>query len=343
MKNILLLLLFITLSSCLGQPDTTAEREPSMLKTSSLHLQQPTEKSAGIVYFSQDNGMTWENKSNGLPEEISIGSGGIATSSHSLGILTKEYGVYLFDFQQNAWLNIPTERQIIQSNPGALVFYNNSMYIGTQFGGVFASNNRGKTWTATNTGLGNTTIRRFATIGGVLYVGTNDGLYSYNETLGAWKLEYGQASLQVNGITEFEGSIYIGTNQGIFKAEKKVHKWVHILPHHSLHNISSDDNTMYAMTYNELLLSSHDGITWQSIQSGLPKGLYTFNVIHNNNAIFAGQWDGVYRKDSSLEDWKYSSNGLPSTFAATNITSYNGILVISCSERKTKAGITTEK
>jgi hypothetical protein len=97
------------------------------------------------------------------------------------------------------------------------------------------------------------------------------------------------------------------------------------------------------MTYNELLLSSYDGLTWQTIQSGLPGNLYTFNVIKNNTVVFAGQWDGIYRKDISSEDWKHSSNGLPDKFAATNLKSYNGILIISCSERKIKSVLTTEK
>jgi hypothetical protein len=43
------------------------------------------------------------------------------------------------------------------------------------------------------------------------------------------------------------------------------------------------------MTYNELFSSADKGESWQSIQKGLPKELYTFNVIKNYNAVFAGQ------------------------------------------------------
>lgn len=336
MKKIIAILLSIILSSCNGETKSTVKADPTKINTDSIKIKKSIENSEGIVYFSYDNGMNWENKSGGLPEKISIGLGGIATSANSLGIATKEYGVYLFDFQKNNWINIPTDSQIIQSNPGALAFYKNNIYIGTQFAGIFTSNNQGKTWTIENFGIGNLTVRKFAEIDNLLYVGTNDGFYSYNETLHKWELEYGENYLQVNGITEFEGSIYIGTNQGIFKTNKNIKNWVHILPDHSLHNISSDNNTIYAMTYNELLLSSYDGLTWQSIQSGLPENLYTFNVIKNNSTVFAGQWDGIYRKDISSEDWKYSSNGLPDKFAATNLKSYNGILIISCSERKIK-------
>ena len=343
MKNNILILLLITLNSCNGQTKSNSEIESSIVITDTSNLKRPIEKSEGIVYFSNDNGLNWENKSDGLPEKISIGLGGISTSSNSLGIATKEYGVYLFNFQKNSWVNIPTDSQIIQSNLGALTFYNNNIYVGTQFGGIFTSNNQGKTWTSNNLGLGNLTIRRFAEIDNKLYVGTNDGFYYYNEELNKWDLEFGQNTLQVNGITEFQESIFIGTNQGIFTTNKKTKNWKQLLSNHSLHNISSDDKTIFAMTYNELLLSSDGGITWQKNQSGLPKSLYTFNVIKSNNTLLAGQWDGIYRKDISSEEWKNSSNGLPNKFAAKNIKSYKGFLIISCSERKLKEGMTTEK
>jgi photosystem II stability/assembly factor-like uncharacterized protein len=345
MKYKTLLLFLIILNSCNGQTKSTVGKGLKTINIEAVNLKKTPEKSEGIVYFSSDDGISWENKSDGLPARISVGLGGIATSATLLGIATKENGIYLFDFQKNSWVNIPTDNKIIQSNLGALTFFKNNIYVGTQFGGIFTSGNQGKTWTTNNLGLGNLTIRRFAEIDNRLCVGTNDGFYFYNETLNAWELAYGQQSLQVNGITEFEGNIYIGTNQGIFKRNKKTENWIQILANHSLHNISSDNNTIYAMTYNALLLSSDNGgRTWQSQQSGLPPNLYTFNVLKNKNTVLVGQWDGIYRRDASKsEAWKHSSNGLPNKFAAINLKLYHGIFIISCAERRLKAGTTSEK
>ncbi|ULQ52675.1 WD40/YVTN/BNR-like repeat-containing protein [Flavihumibacter fluvii] len=317
MKNTLLILLLSILNSCNGQ-DKGAE---------------------GIVYFSRDKGMTWKNTSDGLPEKISIGLGGIAASTSMLGLATKEDGIFIFDFKANKWLSIPTDEQIIKSNPGGLIFFKNEIFVGTQFGGIFSSTNQGKNWTSKNSGLGNLTVRKFAEIDNTLYAGTNDGLYSYNEVLKKWKFEYGQSSLQVNGIAELDGTIYIATNKGIYTPAGNSKNWKQVFPGHSLHNISSSENTIYAMAYNELFSSADRGKSWQSIQSGLPKGLYTFNVTKNHTTVFAGQWDGVYRKDGPGEAWKYSGNGLPGGFAATNLKTYHGILIISCSERKLKQGM----
>lgn len=119
--------------------------------------------------------------------------------------------------------------------------------------------------------------------------------------------------------------------------------WINSSPQFNMHNISSDKNQLYAMTYNELLLSSTDGKNWQSIQSGLPKDLYTFNVVNHNNLILAGQWDGIYKKTNNNAMWELSSNGLPPKFAVTNLKAYNNILIISTSERKLKEGMTIKK
>jgi photosystem II stability/assembly factor-like uncharacterized protein len=149
--------------------------------------------------------------------------------------------------------------------------------------------------------------------------------------------------MQVNGITEFDGSLIIGSNQGAFATPNDRKAWKQILTDRSLHNISSDENTIYAMVYNELLSSTDNGLSWQNIQNGLPAGLYTFNVIKKGNSVFAGQWDGVYRKDKINEIWKSYSNGLPKKFAITNMTSYNGIIVVSGSKRKLKVGMNSDK
>lgn len=54
---------------------------------------------------------------------------------------------------------------------------------------------------------------------------------------------------------------------------------------------------------------------------------------------FAGQWDGIYSKTKFNNTWELSNKGLPEKFAATNLQAFNGILVITTSERKLKAGI----
>lgn len=325
--------MLLILFSCKGQSSNNKDIEPSVVKSDTI--QNGNEKINGIVYFSMDNGYSWKNASSGIPQNVRIGLGGVASSGKLLGIATKEYGVFIYNLNDNIWVKIPTEQRIIDGNIGALIFYKNAVYVGTQFNGIFLSTDKGKTWATRNSGLNNLTIRRFFEFENKLYVCTNGGFYVFDEKASKWKLEYRGNSLQVNGAAVFNELIYIASNKGVYRKDKD-NSWENVLPDNSVHNISSDCGHLYAMTYSELLLTSKDGIHWQSMQEGLPNNMYTFNVLKQNEMVFAGQWDGIYRKMSIDNKWKKSSNGLPANFAVTNLKSFNGVLVITTSERKLK-------
>jgi hypothetical protein len=185
-KTYILILLTLLLNSCHAQAPANSKASGG---NSVPNVSQQAAQN-GIVYFSYDNG---------LPEKVSIGLGGIAASNQLLGIATKSTGVYLYNFNAAVWINVPTDKQIIEANIGALAIIDSTIFVGTQFKGVF------------------------------------------------------------------------------FQQTDK--SWVNSSPHLSLHNISADKNQLFAMTYNALLLSSTDGRTWHSQQNGLPKELYTFNVL----------------------------------------------------------------
>jgi ligand-binding sensor domain-containing protein len=337
-KILLIIFMTLTLKPCNSQ---TIENT-TVTDINSLQNEPKKENQNGIVYFSYDNGINWVNSSNGLPEKIQIGLGGIATSNQIIGIATKDNGVYCYNFKTTIWENIPTDPQIIAANIGALAIIDSVIFVGTQFQGVFYTTDNGKNWKNLNTGLNNLTIRRLCEFNNTLYACTNDGFYRLNKNLEQWKLEFGQNSLQTNGATFYHGTIYLATNKGIF-SQQTDQSWLNSSPQFTMHNISSDENQLFAMTYNELLLSSTDGKNWQSQQSGLPKELYTFNVLNHNHTILAGQWDGIYKKNNGNTIWELSSEGLPTKFAVTNLKAFNDILIISTSERKLKEGMTTDK
>jgi hypothetical protein len=71
------------------------------------------EPEKGIVYFSTDNGQTWENTSAGLPDNIFLSD--IAVAPGFLGLTTKQHGIFLFNFAKKEWsalATIPTADEI---------------------------------------------------------------------------------------------------------------------------------------------------------------------------------------------------------------------------------------
>ena len=263
------------------------------------------EPKKGIVYFSTDNGQTWENTSAGLPENIFLSD--IATAPGFLGLSTKQHGIFLFNFAKNEWsalATIPTTDEI-----NALHFHQGKILVGTKNNGLFISPDLGKTWTPFSRGLKNLAIRKLTYLEQKLYAGTNGGLYVLQESTNQWTSEHAETGLQVNGMRALDGDLYAGTNRGIFKKSKGERDWKQIMPGRSLHNLGVDRKNIYALTYSELFISNDKGATWKSDQTGMPPK-YTFQVIEKDNTLLAGQWDGVYIK-RGLEGWALSNQGLP--------------------------------
>lgn len=281
----------------------------------------------GIVYFSADNGQTWENKSKGLPDGIFLSD--IAVAPGFLGLSTKYNGIFLFNFQKDEWS--PLEAIPVKDDEiNTLYFHRGKILVGTKNNGVFISPDAGKSWMPYSKGLKNHTIRKLVMIGKTLYAGSNNGLYVLDELNSSWLLVYGGNNLQVNGIRELDGNVYIGTNQGIFKRSKNETVWKQIMPNRSLHNLGVDRKNIYALTYSELFISSDGGASWLSSQKGMPPK-YTFQVIEKDNTVLAGQWDGVYVK-TSAQGWKLSNNGLPPNFPVLELV-VNGSTVVAGSSQ----------
>lgn len=291
-----------------------------------LFNNNPKDTNKGIVYFSFDNGKSWVNRSRGLPDNIFLSD--MVVSNGFLGLTTKNNGLFFFDFNTKEWKamrSVPTDNDEIN----ALHFHENKLFAGTKNSGVFISMDNGSNWAPYNEGLQHLTIRKLTMIGDTFYACTDGGLYVHNKLSNKWKLEYGHVSLQVNGVRELNGELFIGTNKGAFR--KKNNKWELVMANRSLHNIGTDRKNVYALTYSELFISSDNGATWHSDQKGMPDGMYTFQVVENDNTILAGQWDGVYIKTES-QGWAQSSGGLPHKFPVLEIVVTSDFIVAGSSQ-----------
>ncbi|MGZ8558185.1 MAG: WD40/YVTN/BNR-like repeat-containing protein [Chitinophagaceae bacterium] len=323
MKIILSILFFANLTAWKYDSSGMNKSETELDDFFSACSVDRADNSNGLIYFSFDNGASWEEKSTGLPADINLTD--LAVSGELLVASTKQHGIFIYDFRKNSWSNT-LAKPATSKNIDVVNIYKSKIYIGTQDDGIFITSDNGKSWKKYNNGLQNLTIRRIAVIDNEIFVGTNAGLYSLNEQENKWDFEFGHSMLQVNGITELGGEIYIGTNQGVYKSNKQFRNWKQTMTNISLHNISADNQNVYALAYNELFSSADKGTTWQSVQQGLPKGLYTFQLRQKGDNVFIGQWDGVYKKGGPGK-WTHISTGIPGKFAITELVIYKNIII----------------
>ena len=279
-----------------------------------------------IVYYSSDDGESWSPMDSGLPDSLFLSD--IATDGETLALSTKQHGIYLYDFKGKKWL-ATLAKPHKTDNVNVVFFYKGKLLAGTENKGIFLSADSGRSWMPFSTGLNNQTIRRLTMIGSQLYAGTNAGLYHLDESQNKWIWLFGHATLQVNGIAGFRNDLFIATNKGLFKSSGNHTSWHDVMPGRSLHNISADDQLIYAQVYGDLVQSADHGASWNKIQEGLPP-LYTFHVKKIHNTTLAGQWDGVYKKTSS-DRWVRASKGLPEKFPAIEMLIYKDLVITASS------------
>ena len=283
-----------------------------------------TEK--GIIYLSNNNGASWNNISNGFPENVMLSD--IDINGNIIGVATKKHSIFFYNFITEKWQTVFNKPTLVDID--AILFSEDKIFVGSRGEGIFLSKNSGESWVPFNYGLENLTIRRLVKHDNTIYACTNGGLFTLEENSEQWYKEFGDKFLQVNGITFLDNEVFIATNQGGYKTNINQKNWQKMPLDYSFHNISVSGETLYALAYNELFASNDKGNNWQNDQAGIPKGMYTFQLLQTNNYTLAGQWDGIYKKDYTT-NWIKWNKGLPTKIPITELKGNENFLVAASS------------
>jgi photosystem II stability/assembly factor-like uncharacterized protein len=161
--------------------------------------------------------------------------------------------------------------------------HQNSIILGTEGQGTFASTNAGASWLPRNTGMLGTAgrvVRRLSN--GDLLLGTDlgDGIWISTTMAASWtKLDSFPTSNAVTGIelTSNPSVVYAAAyGSGIYKSTDGGHIW-HITDSASINHFvrelivhPSDPNTVYAGTGNGVYKTTNGGTGWFAVNTGIP-------------------------------------------------------------------------
>lgn len=127
----------------------------------------------GKIFYSNDNGVTWQDKSTGLPpQKISV----IYGSGNNLFAGTDGSGIYKSTDGGSNWNNASSG--INNDTIKDILFVNGTLFAATWGGGVFQSTNMGVTWTGFSSGLMNLHVNGLTSSDGKLHAATDAGVYS---------------------------------------------------------------------------------------------------------------------------------------------------------------------
>ncbi|MBK7965391.1 MAG: T9SS type A sorting domain-containing protein [Bacteroidetes bacterium] len=190
-----------------------------------------------------------------------------------------------------------------------------TIYVGTDYGGVFVSNNHGNSWTCMTSGLNNNTrIHDLKVRGDTIVAATNLGSISYlvkNST--NWIHSIGPIfpgiySFSILGDSIFaidQFNVHLSTDFGI--------SWTVIntgLPTNIfLSDLAIIGNNIYLGTpYNSVYTSSTSNIFWTQIKNGMTN-YYVNSLDTSNSTLYASTYGGIYRLDSG-NNWTEINNGI---------------------------------
>ncbi|MFC1509298.1 two-component regulator propeller domain-containing protein [Candidatus Omnitrophota bacterium] len=224
----------------------------------------------------------------------------------------------LFSFNGTTWVQYTKENSELLSNnvKSLLIDENGTFYIGTSVGVTIYD---GSVWTtySEKDGLVSNYIKSMAIDNnGILWIGTYRGLSSYDGE--KWKsFTTENSELPDNEIRTIlpdeEGSIWITTGQqGKYTTPKygltryDGTEWTTIklpgLEGDIIYAITVDNyNTKWISTYNELVLSRFDGISWTTFtdKDGLLSNSIRSIAVDHNNVKWFGSWNGVTSFDGT--------------------------------------------
>ena len=289
MKN-LLVLLSVICSSVYGQPDSVY-RQPDYDK--------------GRIYMSVDRGVNWTRADQGLPLDAVVNAW--TTTDGVVIVGTEKHGVFISSDNVKSWHSsskgLPQNARIL-----SIVHAGNVIFVGTHLHGMFYSEDRGSHWQPAGRGLTNSTIRVLYHLNGVVFAGTDEGLFISHDVGMSWKLVLN--GLQINSITSDRNELFVATNRGVLRTNNFGMNWAWIFSQGAISSLASDPKDIYMLDFSgKAHKATKENYVWIKADLFLPFH-YTFRLTPGGRQFFTTEWNKSLRGIISTDEF-FRPNGIP--------------------------------
>lgn len=249
----------------------------AMTLSSSMTTHSPEE---GSVYVSQDHGLTWNRSDSGFPDNEGVNV--LILHNNRVFAGTGSHGIWVME--RNGWYaqsqGLPKSSRVT-----SLLSYNQILFAGVYREGLFYSTDEGNTWHPVGH-RPTSNVRALEGRAGVVYAGTDDGIYSVDFRNGNWKLMLpGQ---QINAFASNEKYLYASTQRGVVRSIDGV-TWESIYDRGAINKI--------ALNKNDILLMDYDGNVYrgeQELPYFIKEDLFLphsyFRLTPSSTKILGGEW-----------------------------------------------------
>lgn len=264
------------------------------------------------VYHSTDHGDTWTRVFIAGEDAIAVNSTG--------DVYAGSYDLY-FNDQSNTWS--PLNEGLDDLNILALcVDSMDNVFVGTRTG-IFRLNSGSETWVAVNKGILDKEVISIHSTGGEVYAVRNGLLFKSIDN----GINYERINLPVNNSevtmvkTGPSGEVYVMTTIDdyynvygtVFRSTDHGLTWNPLLHREVTHIEFSQNNDIFAISENELIRSTDNGIFWTILNSNQPCFSPAALAIGNSGVIFAASdtcGTAVYVSTDNGNTWSEAGSEL---------------------------------
>lgn len=260
-----------------------------------------------IILQSKDGGQTWEDISQGLPEN--------------------ELPEDFFAGESEIYLRIKNEMYRSKSNLNTLVWekesplYPRGTSIAFNRSGVTAFNMKGQVyqkqpsseaWLTIYTNFDKPSVRTvFETSDGIVFVGCDYGLFKSDDKGKNWKQVLGEGYVVVTDLVDSEGVLIGPGRKGVLRSTDRGEHWEWIVSDGGLAKVVERiEGGFAAISYapstesSRLRISLDNGKNWKVIDEGLPRALFILSIKQMGKYLICGHPDGIFLSSDMGETWR---------------------------------------
>lgn len=303
-------LTFLLLFGLLACNQSSEVSHASLLPGNQQKLKRDKAADANIVYKSADGGQTWQDISKGLPQPAKDDDGvGRNVSFADDNGLYFTAGNGLYHSKSNAtapfWIKeiFPDEHSSITPGKTGIFAYNSD-------GNFLQKINGTSKWSPVYTNFPQKRVRSvFESAAGSIFVGSDYGLFKSSNSGKTWKRVYTGGG--VFNLVESTGVLMAISAIGIIRSADDGEAWDLVVNEErrgfGVESIKGGFAVIYYPTRSDTrkVRTSYDGgITWQSIDEGLPVNEGITSIIQVGENFFSSNSTGILKSSDKGKTWE---------------------------------------
>jgi photosystem II stability/assembly factor-like uncharacterized protein len=282
------------------------------------------------IYKSVDWGVTWTKAGANLAGNPRINSFGAITDRIFAGT---DAGIYSSRDEGQTW-----QKASVAARTISFATSGNTIYAGTQSGGLLASKDQGLNWTPV-IGLASKNIRSLLATQGRLYAGTDaDGVMVSHDQGMTW---IGQnAGLpplsQIFALASIDDTIFAGLYaKGLYAWSKNEQRWTKAGNVKPLVLAAAGGSLAVGLNPGGIYWSEKPtSPEWTKAAGGFESDAPVWEMASGDKLVLAGMADGIFRSEDHGRTWSRTLKGLPAkspgvSFLVQGNTIYAGLVITS--------------